>query len=482
MPRRNVSNVVRALVAAAVVSLLPLTVAASPAAGQVALRTPESELAAAARTVLPGPAWTQQMQTKNFTVVGHSDLGGGGLNADVWAHRGFAYVGVWSGTCPASGVKVTDIRRPEAPRVVGRLQNPAGTSAEDVVVRRVSTPAFTGDLAVVGIQTCGDPAKSRAFRGLQFWNVTDPSRPRELARWRSTFGGCHEVDLVARPDGQVLAGCAEPFAEQASGADEVDLVDVTRPAQPRKVSGFALKRDTGIDPASTRQNVGCFKASFAHSVRFTNDGRTLFASYWDAGTIKLDVRPGARRLAVVNRADIAPPDEDADNHSMTLAGKGSLMIVNPEDFSPEQRRCSAFGGWGEAHVLTNTSDKPRVLSTFSTPNSRSQRTDGFFSIHNTEVALQTEAFSSWYSDGVVWWSLADPRAPRMRGQFVPPPTEDPQGVFPPVPLVWGVYPDHDSGLVLASDLNSGLWILRPTGLDGSETEEAPPSRVPRPGQ
>jgi hypothetical protein len=47
---------------------------------------------------------------------------------------------------------------------------------------------------------------------------------------------------------------------------------------------------------------------------------------------------------------------------------------------------------------------------------------------------------------------------------VPPPTEDPQGVFPPVPLVWGVFPDHDSDLVFASDINSGLWILRPTGL------------------
>ena len=443
-------------------SLLPLT-AAVPAGAHPGSQE-LSGLAAAAARITPGPAWTQAMRTENFTVVGHSDLGGGGLNADVWGHRGYAYVGVWSGTCPASGVKVTDIRRPNAPRVVSRLQNPGGTSAEDVVVRSVSTPAFTGDLAVVGIQTCKDPDKTPVLRGLQFWDVTDPARPRELSRWRSAHGGCHEIDLAQLADGRVLAGCAEPFAEQAKGADEVHLVDVTTPTRPRKVTGFALQRDTGKDPEHTRQNAGCFEASFAHSVRFTNGGSTLFASYWDVGTLKLRVPAKGSRMPLLARGDIVPPDEDGDNHSMTLARQRSVVIVNPEDFSPVGEKCGAFGGWGEAHVLTNNTGDSRQLSTFSTPNSRSRRTDGFFTIHNTEVARQDQAFSSWYTDGIVWWSLADPRAPQRRGQFVPPPTEDPAGVFPPVPLVWGVYLDTDSDLVLASDLNSGLWILRPTGL------------------
>src|SRR5215831_7995414 len=28
--------------------------------------------------------------------IGHDDLGGRGLNADIWLHRGIAYVGTWS--------------------------------------------------------------------------------------------------------------------------------------------------------------------------------------------------------------------------------------------------------------------------------------------------------------------------------------------------------------------------------------------------
>jgi hypothetical protein len=418
-------------------------------------------LAAAAERVSEGPAWTAPMQTRNMTVVGHSDLGGGGLNADIWEHRGFAYVGVWSGTCPANGVKVADVRQPNNPRMVSRLRNPARTSAEDVVVRHVENRHFKGDLAVVGIQTCGDAAHSPVFRGLQFFDVTHPRNPRELSRYTVAEDtiGCHEVDLTVREDGLVLAGCANNFAEQIAGSDEVVMVNATNPLRPRKVGGFALGRDAGVDPAETQNNVGSFPASFAHSVRFAGRGRTLFASYWDYGTLRFRVRADGSLRGPAGRSDLAPPDEDADNHSMTLAKQGRTMIVNQEDFSPD-------GNWGNAYITANTRGDNQVLSQFSTRNSRSQRTDGFYSIHNTEVAgsKRSQLFSSWYTDGVVWWSIADRRDPVMKGQFVPPPTEDPTGTFPPVPLVWGVFVDRTRNLIYASDINSGLWILRPTGL------------------
>ena len=412
------------------------------------------------------PATASPLVARNFTVVGQSDLGGTGFNADVWAHAGFAYVGVWSGpTCPATGVKVADIRRPTRPRVVSVLANPAGTSAEDVVVRSVRTAAFNGDLAIAGIQACR--RESDVFRGLQLFDVTNPYRPRALGQWRAPgrVGGCHEIDLVQTRDGRVLAGCAVPFAEGINATDEVNLVDVSNPRRPRKVAGWALQRDLGIDPTGP-QNVGAAPASFAHSVRFADRGRTLYASYWDYGTIRFDLY-GRNRIGYVSHADIAPPDEDGDNHSMTLAQGGRVMVINPEDFSPvETRRPDRFNGWGEAYIYTNSRTRPRFLSRFSTPNSRSSRTDGFYSVHNTEVVRGDQAFSSWYSDGIVWWTLADPRAPRLRGQFVPPARPDPQGVFPRIPLVWGVYLDSAQDLVLASDINSGLWLLRARGLGG----------------
>lgn len=417
-------------------------------------------LAQAAARLSPG---LHQARHDGFKVLGHSDLGGGGLNADVWAHNSYAYVGVWSGTCPATGVKVVDYHNLRHPRLVSVLQNDVGTSAEDIVVRHVTTKGFAGDLAVTGIQVCGDLGEP-VFRGLQFFDVTDPRHPVELSRWEAPeFSvGCHEVDLVQRADGRVLAGCANVFAEQINGTDEVVLVDATDPTAPATAGGWAIGADLGVDPGTTEENLGCFRASFDHSVRFVDGGMRVYGSYWDFGAVLLDISdPSAP--SYISRADIAPPDEDGDVHSVVRAG--GMLLVNPEDFSPVDCPGKDLGGWGEVHLFdVSDSAAPTHVGTFSTPNSRSQRDDGFYSVHNTEVAKGTQAFSSWYSDGIVWWDYADPANPVQRGQFVPPAAEDPEGVFPPVPIVWGVYLDRHRNLVLASDINSGLWILRPIGI------------------
>lgn len=77
---------------------------------------------------------------------------------------------------------------------------------------------------------------------------------------------------------------------------------------------------------------------------------------------------------------------------------------------------------------------------------------GVWSIHNTEV-LGDRAYSSWYGHGIVALDMSDPTAPQLAGQFVP----DGGAV------TWGVAVDPDTGLIYASDIGSGLWIVRPTG-------------------
>jgi hypothetical protein len=66
---------------------------------------------------------------KNTRVVGHTDLGGCGFNADIWFHKDHAYVGDWGFTdwssgsktrfCPSGdkvGVAVVDASDPSNPR------------------------------------------------------------------------------------------------------------------------------------------------------------------------------------------------------------------------------------------------------------------------------------------------------------------------------------------------------------------------------
>lgn len=79
---------------------------------------------------------------------------------------------------------------------------------------------------------------------------------------------------------------------------------------------------------------------------------------------------------------------------------------------------------------------------------------GVWSIHNVEV-LGDRAYASWYSHGIVALDMSDPTSPQLAGQFVP------RGS--PSAGTWGVAVDPETGLVYASDIVSGLWIVRPTG-------------------
>ena len=79
---------------------------------------------------------------------------------------------------------------------------------------------------------------------------------------------------------------------------------------------------------------------------------------------------------------------------------------------------------------------------------------GTWEIHNTE-AIGDRAYSSWYSHGIVALDMTDPTAPSLVGQFVPRAER--------YALVWGVAIDPESGLIYASDMQNGLWIVKPTG-------------------
>jgi len=100
-------------------------------------------------------------------------------------------------------------------------------------------------------------------------------------------------------------------------------------------------------------------------------------------------------------------------------------------------------------------------------------TDGVYSVHNAVIDGDLE-YTAWYSDGIRVVDLSDPRRPTEVAWFVPPPSParqtaaTAQGGRRDMPLVWGVTRWKD--LVLASDMNSGLWIIRVT-LDGKGSNQ-----------
>src|SRR5712691_1371667 len=331
---------------------LPRTRVAAVAAFLVVLffASPASQGAKRASVDTPPQHWSESPHprqnggpiSKKFTLLGHSDLGGGIDFGDVWGHGGYAYVGTRCGSqlLGGGGVRVVDISDPTQPKLVSKLQNPQYTRAEDAEVRDVSTATFTGALAVVGIQQCFGSGHTDVFTGMMFFDVSDPTKPKKLSKWGLPTGsiGCHEIDFVQRSsDGKVLAGCARNLVDQLNrDSPGLHIVNATNPAQPKEISMYSLGVPVG-------EGVGCTPLQFDHSVRFEDAGQTLYGSYWDAGTVRLDVSNASNPKDTAT-TKISPPDEDGDQHSMTSANGGKWLIINPEDFSPED--CPNDSRWG----------------------------------------------------------------------------------------------------------------------------------------
>lgn len=427
----------------------------------------------------------------NMTVVGHDDLGARGFNADVWTHKGYAYVGHWGFTdwatgnerfCPsgnASGVAVLDTRDPAHPRRVATLQNPAGSSAEDVVVYTARFGAYAGrDIAVSGIQSCrGSRYDVTAERGLMLWDVTKPTAPIQLGYLRTACctRGVHEFEVQHRADlGRTFAYATVPTSRypddltasgvrDQNGDGDFRLFDITDPTHPIQSSDWGIQDIGG--PFSTGQ--GCdADANYGHGAEPTEDGRQVFLSYWDSGFIKLDLSNPADPTFLGRTT--YPAAADGDAHSSQYDEGRRLLFTADEDFC-KNSGAGIEKGFGYMRVYDYAKPSaPKPIGVYRTPNSlgTNDQAAGDFVIHNNFL-VGTDVYSSWYSDGVRVIDTSNPRAPREVASFVPPATTNPvkpsqRGTLTNTTQVWGVVVDEATGLVYASDMNSGLWILRRT--------------------
>jgi hypothetical protein len=447
------------------------------------------ETRAPTKTQLQSPEH-QAGGARNMELVGHNDIGGRGYNADVWVHESHAYVGSWGfsdwndgGTqrfCPNDGVAVIDSANAENPQVVGTLVSPAGTSAEDVVVFTAKYGSLAGkDIAVVGLQVCGGSRYDTGiFRGLQVFDVTDPASPDPVGMLGTgcCTRGLHELEVQHRDDlGKTFVYASVPTSEYAddlspsgrrdqAGRGDFRLIDVTNPGAPEEVSDWGVHRNLGEPPAP---GLGCDPdPEYGHSAEPSADGKLAFVSYWDSGFIALDVTNPA--TPVFKGRTAYPQNADGDAHSSNFDEARGLLFAADEDF------CKTSGsgtekGFGYLRVYDyNNLAAPRQIGEFHTPNSLRSKDVGAgdYTIHNP-LLVGTDLYISWYSDGVRVVDSSNPADPREVAYFVPPSTNNPiqpsqRGTLTNATQVWGVAYEESTGLVYASDMNSGLWILRRT--------------------
>lgn len=431
-----------------------------------------------------GSAW-------NMEVVGHDALGGRGFNADVWVHDGYAYVGHWGFTdwatgnarfCPtepSNGVVIVDVRDPANPTTGGRLQNPPGTSAEDVVVYTAEYGPLTGhDIAAVGIQVCGGSRFDTSFkRGLMLWDVTDPAAPVSLGLLDTgcCTRGLHEFEVENRVDlGKTFAYASVPTSEYPDsespsgrrdrlGRGDFRLIDITDPAHPVEVSNWGVIHN-GVTPAAGQ---GCDPDGiYGHGAEPSADGKLAFLSWWDSGFIAVDVSDPAN--PVFKGRTVYPASADGDAHSASYDDARKILFTADEDF------CKVSGpgiekglGYLRAYDYSDLS-APHQIGDYRTPNSLGTNDQGAgdYTIHNP-LLVGTDVYASWYTDGIRVIDASQPSRMREVAYFVPPAGQNPvkpaqRSVLTNTTQVWGVAVDEATGLIYASDMNTGLWILRRT--------------------
>ena len=430
-------------------------------------------------------------QAYNMEVVGHNDLGMRGFNADVWVHNGYAYVGQWGFGDWANGSKdrfcpsgsntsalIVDVHDPANPQVVGNLQNPPNTSIEDIVVYTALYGPYAGhEIAAGGIQNCGDSRyDASADHGLMLWDVSNHAAPVQVGYLNTgcCTRGVHEFEVEHRPDlGRTFAYATVPTSRypdsstasgyrDENGYGDFRLFDITDPSQPFQVSDWGIQDIGG--PFGPGQ--GCdADTNYGHGAEPSDDGTLVFLSYWDSGFIALDLTDPAN--PVFQGRTIYPANADGDAHSASYDDARQLLFSADEDFCKTGQGIEKGQGYLRIWDYTNLA-APVQIGQFRTPNSSGSKNvaAGDYSIHNALV-VGTDVYMSWYSDGIRVVDASDPTAPVEVAYFVPPSVNNPvkpsqRGVLTNAPEVWGVAYDESTGLIYASDMNSGLWILRRT--------------------
>ena len=338
-----------------------------------------------------------------------------------------AYVSYWDG-----GILKFDISNPATPIYLGRTIYPRGSSGDG----HSMTPYQVGATRYIlqndeDFQTLPDVLVTSSAPGAgTFEGFQQPWSPGLL-----TDGG----QIVTGTVHDAGDGCEASDYAGASG--DVALADTVDPFYEGIIPGWPTPPCTIGQQALLASAAGA--KAFVSNLISPDDAYFLSPG--------LDRKAlGALTVPVFSIADIddiADAIRDAGTATITLTAEepswGYLRVFR-EDGTSEWQQVGAFTG------------APHAFGEHPTP-------PGSWSIHNTET-LGNRAYSAWYSNGIVALDLTNPTSPTMVGQFVPDTSRRHANSLGTGPAeVWGVAIDPDTGIVYASDMRTGLWIVEPTG-------------------
>ncbi|KML34893.1 LVIVD repeat-containing protein, partial [Cytobacillus firmus] len=171
---------------------------------------------------------------------------------------------------------------------------------------------------------------------------------------------------------------------------DVNIVDVSKPSSPETIYEFNPRNyipevsDENYDGYNWTDEEGVKRAAFAHSVKTDGTGNTAFLSYWDLGTIMLDISD-AKNPVYLGRTDFAN-DVQGAAHSMDLAKGGNVLIETREVFGPTREGFESAYGYTMIYDIKDKTN-PKLLSTFRTD--FTEKIPGGATVHDPKVQGNT---------------------------------------------------------------------------------------------
>jgi len=373
-----------------------------------------------------------------------SQFGGTGGFASAYAHSvraaddGMtAYVSYWD-----AGVLKFDLSDPAAPVLVGRTVYPGGV-ADD------------GDAHSLGILDVG--GQRYLFQNDEDWSLPDPVVVTSSATGATEFSGVDEFWMpVLLTDVGMVTGT---IFDAGDGCEDADFAGAEgRVALFDTVDPFYV----GLDPTLPEE----LPCRLGAQIRRAADAGAMAALSNLVGPDDAYPFPFSTPRAVGNVGIPAVQVSGTEPFASRVRSAVGAVSVTLEPTTPTWGFIRVFregttdidgDGVYDFSQVGAFSDLPYVSGSLEFP-------PGFWSVHNTEI-LGDRAYSAWYSHGIVALDVSDPTDPMMVGLATPTASGKKKAAFGPdrFAVVWGVAIDEGRGLVLASDMRTGLWIFRPTG-------------------
>ena len=211
------------------------------------------------------------------------------------------------------GTTLVDVGDPRSPRQLATLEVPAGTHSHKV-------RALDGLMLVNREGHGAQPGMGAG--GLGIWDVSTPSRPREISFWRSGGLGVHRFTFDGR------YAYISPTAEGYVG-NIMMILDLADPTRPEEVCRWWIpgQWEAGGEEYPWAEWT---KPRCHHPMRA---GDRLYVSYWHHGFHILDIADMARPqvIASVNTSPVYPhPTHTCLPMPEPLKGR-RIMVVADED-------------------------------------------------------------------------------------------------------------------------------------------------------